>query len=114
LPLRRGSQALACCWLPRWRKCPPFRVVKVLLDQRLEQTDAQPARRGRASAHGVPGGFKDALDWIVSSGELADKPVALLMASASGAEYARAALLPTLEVMGANIVFERSLVFSPR
>jgi chromate reductase len=65
-------------------------------------------------AHGVPGAFKDALDWIVSSGELTDKPVAVLMASASGAEYARAALVPTLEVMGAKIVFERSLVFSPR
>ncbi len=64
-------------------------------------------------AHGVPGAFKDALDWIVSSGELTDKPVALLMASASGAEYARAALVPTLKVMGAKIVFERSLVFSP-
>jgi chromate reductase len=65
-------------------------------------------------AHGVPGAFKDALDWIVSSGELTDKPVALLMASASGAEYARAALVPTLKVMGAKIVFEQSLVFSPR
>lgn len=65
-------------------------------------------------AHGIPGAFKDALDWIVSSGELTDKPVALLMASASGAEYARAALVPTLKVMGAKLVFERSLVFSPR
>jgi hypothetical protein len=36
------------------------------------------------------------------------------MASASGAEYARAALVPTLKVMGAKIVFEQSLVFSPR
>ena len=53
-------------------------------------------------AHGVSGAFKDALDWIVSSGELTDKPVALLMASASGAEYARAALVPTLKVMGAK------------
>jgi chromate reductase, NAD(P)H dehydrogenase (quinone) len=60
-------------------------------------------------AHGVPGAFKDALDWIVSSGELTDKPIALVMASTSGAEYARAALVPTLRVMGAKIIFERSL-----
>ena len=65
-------------------------------------------------AHGVPGAFKDALDWLVSSGELTDKPTAVLMASASGAENARAALLPTLRVMGAKIVYERSLIVAPR
>lgn len=27
-------------------------------------------------AHGVPGVFKNALDWVVSSGEFAGKPVA--------------------------------------
>jgi NAD(P)H-dependent FMN reductase len=64
-------------------------------------------------AHGVPGSFKNALDWIVSSGELTDKPVALVMASASGAEQARAALVPTLKVIGANLVFECSLVLAP-
>jgi chromate reductase, NAD(P)H dehydrogenase (quinone) len=65
-------------------------------------------------AHGVPGSFKNALDWIVSSGELTDKPVALIMASASGAEQARAALVPTLKVMGANLVFDCSLVLAPK
>jgi chromate reductase, NAD(P)H dehydrogenase (quinone) len=63
-------------------------------------------------AHGVPGAFKNALDWLVSSGELSAKPVALLMASPSGAEYARAALTPTLEVLEADLVFEASLVFA--
>jgi len=65
-------------------------------------------------AHGVPGSFKNALDWIVSSGELTDKRVAVVMASASGAEQARAALVPTLKVMGANLVFAGSLVLAPR
>ena len=64
-------------------------------------------------AHGVPGSFKNALDWIVSSGELTDKPVALIMASASGAEQARAALVLTLRVIGANLVFDCSLVLAP-
>jgi len=63
-------------------------------------------------AHGVPGAFKNALDWLVSSGELSAKPVALLMASPSGAEHARAALTPTLEVLEADLVFEASLVFA--
>ena len=42
-------------------------------------------------AHGVPGAFKNALDWLVSSGELGGKPTALLMASPSGAQRAQAA-----------------------
>jgi NAD(P)H-dependent FMN reductase len=65
-------------------------------------------------AHGVPGSFKNALDWIVSSGEFSDKPVALLMASPSGAQHAWAALAPTLRVMEADLVFEASLVFARR
>src|SRR6476619_6816426 len=32
-------------------------------------------------AHGVPGSLKNALDWIVGSGELVDKPVAIINAS---------------------------------
>jgi NAD(P)H-dependent FMN reductase len=59
-------------------------------------------------AHGVPGAFKNALDWIVSSGELGRKPTALLAASPSGAAHARAALLPTLEALDAELVFEAS------
>jgi NAD(P)H-dependent FMN reductase len=65
-------------------------------------------------AHGVPGSFKNALDWIVSSGELSRKPVALLMASPSGAAQAWAALTPTLLVLEADLVFESSLAFARR
>ena len=32
-------------------------------------------------AHGVPGAFKNGLDWVVASGEFVDKPVALINAS---------------------------------
>jgi len=32
-------------------------------------------------AHGVPGVLKNALDWLVASGELYEKPVALFSAS---------------------------------
>lgn len=65
-------------------------------------------------AHGVPGSFKNALDWLVSTSELTDKPLALLMASPSGAPYARAALVPTLLVMGCRLVFDESLLFARR
>ncbi|MBC8160239.1 MAG: NAD(P)H-dependent oxidoreductase [Roseiflexaceae bacterium] len=58
-------------------------------------------------AHGVPGTLKNALDWVVSSGELLGKPVALL--KASRATYAHAALKETLSVILAQIVDEEWL-----
>jgi len=63
-------------------------------------------------AHGVPGAFKNALDWLVSSGELGGKPTAVLLASPSGAGFAHAALLPTLQVIETKIVFVASLRFA--
>lgn len=61
-------------------------------------------------AHGVPGSFKNVLDWLVSTGELVDKPVALLNASPSGGDYAQAALLETLRTMNWRVVDEACLV----
>jgi chromate reductase, NAD(P)H dehydrogenase (quinone) len=54
-------------------------------------------------AHGVSGVLKNALDWVVSSGDLVDKPVALVNASPR-ATHAQAALLETLSVMSAHVV----------
>jgi NAD(P)H-dependent FMN reductase len=59
-------------------------------------------------AHGVPGALKNALDWIVGSGELVDKPVALLNASPRST-YAQASLMETIRVMSARIVTEASI-----
>jgi NAD(P)H-dependent FMN reductase len=55
-------------------------------------------------AHGVPGALKNALDWLVSSGELNQKPVASVLASLHGGDYAQASLLETLSVMDAVVV----------
>lgn len=54
-------------------------------------------------AHGIPGSLKNALDWVVGSGELSGKPVALMNASARG-EYAQAALREVLKTMDARLV----------
>lgn len=54
-------------------------------------------------AHGVPGAFKNALDWVVGSGELVGKPVGLLNASPGG-HFAQASLRETLSVMLARLV----------
>jgi chromate reductase len=61
-------------------------------------------------AHGVPGVLKNLLDWLVSTGELVGKPVALLNASPSGGLYAQAALLETLRTMNWNVVDGASLI----
>lgn len=60
-------------------------------------------------AHGVPGVLKNALDWVVASGELYEKPVALFSASPR-AGYAQASLVETLTVMSARIVPEACIV----
>jgi len=56
-------------------------------------------------AFGVPGSLKNALDWIVSSGELAGKKTAVVSASPleSGGDKALASLVQTLKVMSAVI-----------
>ncbi|WP_435006297.1 NADPH-dependent FMN reductase [Tundrisphaera lichenicola] len=62
-------------------------------------------------AHGVPGVLKNALDWIVSSGELMRKPVGLMSSSpnATGGLRAQLALIPTLLVMDALVVAQRTI-----
>lgn len=56
-------------------------------------------------AHGVPGGIKNALDWVVASGELIGKPTALLHASPRS-EISRGALAEILMTMSARLVPE--------
>jgi NAD(P)H-dependent FMN reductase len=60
-------------------------------------------------AMGVPGTMKNALDWLVSSMELAKKPVALITASTSG-EKAHASLTGTLNILEAAITSETQLL----
>ncbi|MEO8027234.1 MAG: NADPH-dependent FMN reductase [Bryobacteraceae bacterium] len=59
-------------------------------------------------AHGVPGAMKNALDWVVGSGELVSKPVAVLNASPMAA-HADASLRETLTVMSARLSPEASV-----
>lgn len=54
-------------------------------------------------AHGVPGTLKNALDWVVGSGEFVYKPVSLVNASPRSA-HAQASLTETLTVMTATLV----------
>lgn len=86
--------------------------------------DAQPAsvtdfraRLARADAviistpeyvHSLPGSLKNALDWLVGTSDLVDKPVTLFNASPRST-YAVAALNEILTVMSGRLVTEASI-----
>lgn len=59
-------------------------------------------------ARGIPGSFKNALDWLVGSFEFPGKPVALFNASPRAGD-AQAALRLVLTTMSARIVEEASI-----
>jgi NAD(P)H-dependent FMN reductase len=54
-------------------------------------------------AHGVPGVMKNALDWVVGSGELIDKPIVLINTSAAS-KFVMPQLIEILTVMSAKVV----------
>ncbi len=54
-------------------------------------------------AHGMPGAFKNGLDWLVSDPALLNKPIAIWNASARG-EHARASLVEVLRTMSTRII----------
>ena len=62
-------------------------------------------------AFGVPGSLKNALDWTVGSGELVNKPLALITAS-TGGEKAHAALLHIFTALSAKIPEGGALLIS--
>jgi len=59
-------------------------------------------------AHGVPGVMKNALDWVVGSGELMEKPVVLINTSPAS-KFVGPQLIETLTVMSANVVLTVTL-----
>ncbi len=54
-------------------------------------------------AHGIPGSLKNALDWVVGSGELMDKKVGLIFSSSSEAMFVKEQLIEVIKTMSANI-----------
>lgn len=62
-------------------------------------------------AFGIPGSLKNAFDWTVGSGELVNKPLALITA-ATGGEKAHAAWLQIFTALSANIPEKAALLIS--
>lgn len=101
---------------PAWAELPAFNpdaegtepAVVLAFRAALREADAV-LIASPEYAHGVPGAFKNALDWVVGSGEFINKPVAALNASGR-AEHAQASLLDTLAMMNADVVLPASAV----
>lgn len=55
-------------------------------------------------AHSLPGSLKNALDWLVGTGELYEKPIGLMSAGLSGGQRALDALAQTLNAQGSQLV----------
>jgi len=64
-------------------------------------------------AGSLAGAVKNALDWVVGSGELSGKPVGILSAGTTGGPFARQVLARTLLWQGALVVAQYGLV-APR
>ena len=62
-------------------------------------------------AHGVPGALKNALDWVVGSGEFSGMPVVMVNASSRGT-YAQASLKETLKTMDARLLHSAEVTIS--
>lgn len=60
-------------------------------------------------AHGLPGAFKNALDWLVASTEFPGKPVAVISPSARST-HAQAQLREVLTTMSARLIERASVV----
>jgi chromate reductase len=64
-------------------------------------------------AGGVAGAVKNAFDWLVGSGNMYRKPVAVITAGTSGGRHARQAMAQTLTWQGAYVVAELGIT-APR
>ncbi|WP_243368954.1 NADPH-dependent FMN reductase [Microvirga solisilvae] len=64
-------------------------------------------------AHGIPGSFKNALDWLVGCESFPGKPV-MLVNTAPRASHAQAQLVEVLTTMSARIVHEAGLTVDLR
>jgi chromate reductase len=88
----------------------PSRAPEAVTNWRRALTDADAVLFSSPEyAHGIPGAFKNALDWVVGSGELVGKPVGVLSASASS-QFAHPQIIEVLTTMSAAIIPEATIV----
>ncbi|MCA9669762.1 MAG: NAD(P)H-dependent oxidoreductase [Myxococcales bacterium] len=64
---------------------------------------------GPEYAGGIAGVLKNTLDWLVGSGELYSKPVAVISSGTTGGQFALAQMIRTLTWQGAHVVARLSI-----
>ncbi|NJK56600.1 MAG: NAD(P)H-dependent oxidoreductase [Pleurocapsa sp. SU_5_0] len=82
--------------------CEPLPKEVISLRQQIKSSDAI-IISSPEYAHGVPGSFKNALDWLVSSTEFPGKPIALINTNPR-ATIALSSLTEILVTMSAQII----------
>ncbi|MEO6314812.1 MAG: NAD(P)H-dependent oxidoreductase [Chitinophagaceae bacterium] len=87
--------------LPHFDDADPVPIPVAVFRKHLQEADAVLICTPEY-AFGVPGSLKNALDWTVGSGELVDKPLALITAS-TGGEKAHAQFLQIFAALSAKI-----------
>ena len=97
-------------WFERLGEVPPFNPDRAdesapaveTLRRQVTEADAIVIATPEY-AHSLPGVLKNALDWLVGTGELYGKTVGLISAGTSGGARALAALEQTLRAQGAEV-----------
>ena len=100
--------------IPAFNPDPRDAPIDVIDDWRRRVTAADVVLVAAPEYAGaVAGALKNALDWLVGSGELYRKPVAVLSAGTSGGLHARRMMVQTLTWQGAYAVAELGIA-APR
>lgn len=114
LPLAQASVSIyaGIADLPHFNPDLEGREAESVLEWRRQLRDADGVLIACPEyAHGLPGAFKNALDWVVASGEFVNKPVALVNLF-QRSTWAPALLKETLSMMTAVVVEPASITLS--
>jgi 5,10-methylene-tetrahydrofolate dehydrogenase/methenyl tetrahydrofolate cyclohydrolase len=85
--------------------------VVLLLVAAIREGGSRPGFLLQLAIDRLSGALKNALDWVVGSGELIGKPIAVMNASAR-ATHAWASLAGTLTVRSARVIRDASITVS--
>ena len=95
--------------LPHFNPDDAFEQFEAVVDLRAQVANADGLILSCPEyAHGVPGSFKNALDWLVGGPEFYEKPVVFFNASGRGV-HAQASLREIVKTMSGRIIDEACL-----
>lgn len=63
-------------------------------------------------AHGIPGSLKNALDWLVSTSVLENKPISIILGTSGDGSFAMTTLVHVLKTMNARVLPDLALTIT--